>query len=622
MPIKLLDKIHSPQDLKSLTNEELEQLAVELRAKMIGTCSVQGGHLASSLGAVELIIALHYVLDCPNDRIVFDVGHQSYAHKLLTGRFENFDTLRTFDGISGFPKIDESPCDSHDAGHASDSISTALGYACARDINGSNETVVAFIGDASISGGMAFEALNQVASSGTKLIIVLNDNGMSISKNVGGIAASLAHSRLSKRYTSVRDSVEDAVASKGKLGKFLMDTGNAFKESFKQLVLPTGMFFEQLGITYVGPVDGHNIPTLIELFKETEEFDGPIIIHAVTTKGKGYKPAEKHPDVFHGIGAFDVKTGKSQKKTDCKTWTSIFSDELLRLANKNEDIVAITAAMTSGTGLDAFAKKYPKRFFDVGIAEEHAVTMASSLAMGGKIPVVAIYSTFLQRAYDQMMINVALQNQHVIFCLDRAGLVGEDGPTHHGSFDLSYLHTIPNMTVLAPSDEGELRRALNYAIDAQGPIAIRYPRGACVKEIQKDTKPFEERARLLHKGKDVAILCVGALASAALQACEILKEQGIYASIYDMRFVQPLDKEALQAAKCAKLVVTLEENSLSGGFGSSVLEEYADSFESPKVLRIGLPNKFIQQGSLQKLHELYGLDAAGIASKILEAYNK
>ncbi len=622
MPIKLLDKIHSPQDLKSLTNEELEQLAVELRAKMIGTCSLRGGHLASSLGAVELIVALHYVLDCPRDRIVFDVGHQSYAHKLLTGRFENFDTLRTFDGISGFPKIDESSYDSHDAGHASDSISTALGFACARDINGRNETVVAFIGDASISGGMAFEALNQVASSGTKLIIVLNDNGMSISKNVGGIAASLAHSRLSKRYTSVRDSVEDAVASKGKLGKFLMDTGNAFKESFKQLVLPTGMFFEQLGITYVGPVDGHNIPTLIELFKETKEFDGPIIIHAVTTKGKGYEPAEKHPDIFHGIGAFDVKTGKSQKKADCKTWTSIFSDELLRLANKNEDIVAITAAMTSGTGLDAFAKKYPKRFFDVGIAEEHAVTMASSLAMGGKIPVVAIYSTFLQRAYDQMMINVALQNQHVIFCLDRAGLVGEDGPTHHGSFDLSYLHTIPNMTVLAPSDEGELRHALNYAINAQGPIAIRYPRGACVEEIQENTKPFEEGARLLHEGKDVAILCVGALASTALQACEILKEQGIYTSLYDMRFVQPIDKEALQAAKCAKLVVTLEENSLAGGFGSSVLEEYADSLESPKVLRIGLPNKFIQQGSLQKLHELYGLDAAGIASKILEAYNK
>ena len=623
MPIQLLDKIESPQDIKALSFEELEQLALELRAKMIGTCSIKGGHLASSLGAVELIVALHYVIDAPKDKIVFDVGHQAYAHKLLTGRFRDFDTLRTLNGISGFPKIDESKFDSHDAGHASDSISTALGFACARDINGSDETIIAFIGDASISGGMSFEALNQVASKKTKLIIILNDNGMSISKNVGAIATSLAQARLSKRYTNVRDSVEDAVYSKGKLGKFLMDTGNAFKESFKQLVLPTGMFFEQLGLTYVGPVDGHNIQTLVDIFKETKEFDGPIIIHAVTTKGKGYKPAEQHPDVFHGVASFNIKSGKISKSKSSKTWTSVFGDELVQLAKKNKDIVAITAAMASGTGLNAFAKKYPNRFFDVGIAEEHAVTMASSLAMSGKIPIVAIYSTFLQRAYDQMMINVALQKQHVVFCLDRAGLVGEDGPTHHGTFDLSYLHTIPSMTVLAPSDEDELKAALDFAVNhLTGPVAIRYPRGACIAPIHESSTPFQDGARLLCEGCDVTILAIGSLASCAIDASKILKDHEISCAVWDMRFAQPLCKHALEQAAQTKLVVTLEENSLAGGFGSSVLEEYSNNLATPKILRIGLPNEFLQQGSLEQLYKLYGLDPDTIASKIMEAYNK
>ena len=655
MSTDLLDKINSPQDIKALDAAQLEQLAIELRAKMIGTCSVRGGHLASSLGAVELIIALHRVLDCPHDRIIFDVGHQAYAHKLLTGRNASFETLRTLDGISGFPKIEESPYDVHDSGHASDSISAALGYAYARDIDGSDETIVAFIGDASISGGMSFEALNQIASRNTKLIIVLNDNGMSISKNVGGMAASLAQARLSKRYINVRDSVEDAVSSKGKVGKFLMDTGNAFKESFKQLVLPSGMLFEQLGLTYVGPVNGHDIQTLEELFKETINFDGPIIIHAVTTKGKGYEPAEHHPDLFHGVGAFDVKSGKPFKpksKTE-KTWTSVFSEELVDAAKKNKDIVAITAAMSHGTGLSAFAKKYPKRFFDVGIAEEHAVTMAASLASAGKIPVVAIYSTFLQRAYDQIMINVALQKQHVVFCLDRAGLVGEDGPTHHGAFDISYLRSIPEMTILAPADEDELRSALHFAIDdVSGPVAIRYPRGSVVSSIQDCSNSFSTGARMLldgagitndgagvitnegmeiasggadvtSEGTEVAILSIGSCAQACLQAAKILASKNIFVAVWDMRFVKPLSKDVLEQVANKKLIVTVEENSLSCGFGSAVLEMYADlQIKHPQVLRLGLPDSFAPQGSLNDLHKLYGLDASGIAKSIVKALER
>lgn len=626
MPIRLLNKIHSPADIKDLSYDELDQLAFELRAKMIGTCSLQGGHLASSLGAVELIIALHRVLDCPHDRIIFDVGHQSYAHKLLTGRFNQFDSLRMLNGISGFPKITESPYDAHDAGHASDSISTALGYALARDMDGGDETIVAFIGDASLSGGMSFEALNQIASMHTKLIIVLNDNGMSISKNVGGIATSLAQARLSKTYTSVRDCVEDAVSSKGKVGKFLMDTGNAFKESFKQLVLPSGMLFEQLGITYIGPVDGHNISMLEELFTEMKDFDGPILVHAVTTKGKGYYPSELHPDVFHGIGPFNIETGKVKKTDSAKTWTSAFSDALINIAHENENVVAITAAMATGTGLDAFAQEFPDRFIDVGIAEEHAVTMASSLAMAGKVPVVAIYSTFLQRAYDQIMINVALQNQHVVFCLDRAGLVGEDGPTHHGSFDLSYLRTIPNMTILAPSDEKELVYALEYAIAAQGPIAIRYPRGSVIPSLNnsnQDEEAWSLKARLLyHSNADdhVALLGIGSMVQTALEVAKVLKTKGIFASVYDMRSVKPLDIALLQQLRDKQLVVTLEENSICGGFGSAVLEAFNESnFCMPRVLRLALPDSFIEQGSISELHHMHGLDVEGVTNSILKA---
>ncbi|MGN0959769.1 MAG: 1-deoxy-D-xylulose-5-phosphate synthase, partial [Coriobacteriales bacterium] len=478
MTASILDRIGSPADLKELSYPELEQLAQELRSEMVSAASVHGGHLAPSLGAVEIIMALHRVLDCPHDRIVFDVGHQAYAHKILTGRREAFKTLRTMGGISGFPKITESPYDSHNSGHASDALSTALGYALARDIDGENRTIAALVGDASFVGGMSLEALNEIGNSGTKVIIILNDNGMSISRSVGGFANFLGRARLDQRYISARDRIMDDLESRGRLGRLLAETGNAAKNATKQFLAPHGtMFFEGFGVTYVGPVDGHDLPNLEALIRDAREVEGPVLIHAVTTKGKGYGPAQERPDIFHGVGPFDVETGAKLSKGGAPSWTSVFSSELRAIAATDEDVVAITAAMPDGTGLSAFQKDYPRRFFDVGIAEENAVTMASSLAMAGKKPFVALYSTFAQRAFDQTLINVALQGQHVVFCLDRAGLVGEDGPTHHGAFDLSYMRLVPGMTVLAPSTDVELRSALRTAHALEGPVCVRYARG-------------------------------------------------------------------------------------------------------------------------------------------------
>lgn len=621
MTEKILDTIESPADLADLSYEQLNRLAFELRAEMIAATSLHGGHLAPSLGSVELIIALHRVLDCPRDRLVFDVGHQAYAHKLLTGRRKQFKTLRTYEGISGFPKITESAYDAHDSGHASDSLSTALGYALARDLDGSDATIAALIGDASFTGGMALEALNDIGRANTPLLIVLNDNGMSISPNVGGFSTYLAKVRMSDQYTQLRNHVEDAFNASGTLGRLLMRGGNAAKESFKQFVLPGATFLEGFGVTYIGPVDGHDIQTLEEILRDAKALEGPVVIHAVTMKGKGYGPAEKNPALFHGVGPFDIASGTPKPKSNANpTWTQVFSDELIKLAEDDPSIVAITAAMASGTGLSAFAKAYPERFFDVGIAEEHAVGMASSLALAGKKPVVAIYSTFMQRAIDQAIVNVGLQKAHVVFCLDRAGLVGDDGPTHHGVFDLVYLRMIPNMRILAPSNDEELRMALRCAMTLEGPVAIRYPRGSA-PVASGACEPWQEgHAVKVRDGADGALLALGRMVDVAREVAEVAARQGVELSIWDMRWAKPIDADALRDAAHTGHIFTLEDGVITGGFGSGVLELLSDMGESCPVRRFGIPDTFVTQGPVDKLFEVLGLDAESISAEVLAAY--
>lgn len=621
MTEKILDTIESPADLADLSYEQLNRLAFELRAEMIAATSLHGGHLAPSLGSVELIIALHRVLDCPRDRLVFDVGHQAYAHKLLTGRRKQFKTLRTYEGISGFPKITESAYDAHDSGHASDSLSTALGYALARDLDGSDATIAALIGDASFTGGMALEALNDIGRANTPLLIVLNDNGMSISPNVGGFSTYLAKVRMSDQYTQLRNHVEDAFNASGTLGRLLMRGGNAAKESFKQFVLPGATFLEGFGVTYIGPVDGHDIQTLEEILRDAKALEGPVVIHAVTMKGKGYGPAEKNPALFHGVGPFDIASGTPKPKSNANpTWTQVFSDELIKLAEDDSSIVAITAAMASGTGLSAFAKAYPERFFDVGIAEEHAVGMASSFALAGKKPVVAIYSTFMQRAIDQAIVNVGLQKAHVVFCLDRAGLVGDDGPTHHGVFDLVYLRMIPNMRILAPSNDEELRMALRCAMALEGPVAIRYPRGSA-PVASGACEPWQEgHAVKVRDGADGALLALGRMVDVACEVAEVAARQGVELSIWDMRWAKPIDADALRDAAHTGHIFTLEDGVITGGFGSGVLELLSDMGESCPVRRFGIPDTFVTQGPVDKLFEVLGLDAESISAEVLAAY--
>lgn len=620
MTDKILDTIESPADLKGLSYADLEQLAFEVRAEMIAATSLHGGHLAPSLGAVELIIALHRVLDCPKDRLVFDVGHQSYAHKLLTGRKSEFNTLRTFGGISGFPKITESAYDAHDSGHASDSLSTALGFALARDLDGDDATIAAIIGDASFTGGMALEALNDIGRANTPLIIVLNDNGMSISPNVGGFSAYLAKVRMSSGYTRLRNQVEDAFNSSGALGRLLMRSGNAAKESVKQIVLPGATFLEGFGVTYIGPVDGHDIRTLEKILSDAKELDGPVVIHAVTVKGRGYGPAEENPARFHGVGPFDIDTGKLKpKSSDDPTWTQVFSKELVSLAQEDPDIVAITAAMASGTGLEAFAAKFPNRFFDVGISEEHAVGMASSLALAGKTPVVAIYSTFLQRAFDQIVINVGLQKAHVVLCLDRAGLVGDDGPTHHGMFDLVYLRMVPGMRVLAPANDAELREGLRFAVDADGPVAIRYPRGTATKADASVPPLVEGQGVQLTQGDNGALLAVGRMVSVAREVAQRAEEEGVRLAVWDMRWVKPIDVDAVSKAARTGHVFTLEDGVVTGGFGSGVLETLSELGIQCPVTRFGIPDAYVTQGATDVLFSELGLDAESISASVIAA---
>ncbi len=614
---RILDAIESPADLKDLEVGQLEQLAAEIRTELIATVAETGGHLAPNLGVVELTLGLHRALDCPDDKIVWDVGHQSYVHKLITGRRDRFSTLRTYGGVCGFPKRTESPYDVHDTGHASTSISVALGMACARDAVGGSETVVAVIGDGSLTGGMAFEALNHLGHLQKRMIVLLNDNEMSISPNVGALSGYLARVRLDRRYRRLRDDVESALG-RTKIGAAMVAAGEAAKESVKQLLVP-GMLFEELGLKYVGPIDGHDISQVEKAIRLAKDVDGPVIVHVVTRKGKGYTPAENRPDTFHGISPFSIESGKVNGTDGPMSYTEAFGRALVAESEKDDRIVAITAAMPSGTGLAPFAVRFPDRFFDVGIAEEHAVGLAAGLASGGRVPVVAIYSTFMQRAYDQLIMDVALQGLHVVFCLDRAGLVGEDGPTHHGVFDMSFLRAVPGLSIMAPSNEAEMVHMLHTALKMGGPVAIRYPRGAG-EGVPLPTEPQVleiGRAEVRREGSGVAILGVGSMVGVAERTADLLAEDEIYPSVANMRWVKPIDLETVAWAAEHDLIVTIEENTGAGGLGGAVLEALSDLGSAASVLRLAVPDCFVTHGAMKQLLAEIGLTPEAARGAIL-----
>lgn len=614
---RLLDSIESPSELKPLDAGQLRQLAAEIREELIETVAATGGHLAPNLGVVELTLGLHRALECPADKIVWDVGHQSYVHKLVTGRREHFSSLRTYGGVCGFPKRSESPYDVHDAGHASNSISVALGLACARDLVGGDETVVAVIGDGALTGGMAFEALNQAGHLGTRLVILLNDNEMSIAPNVGAISSYLARVRLDRRYRRLRDDVESALG-KTKIGAAMVAAGEAAKESVKQLLVP-GMLFEELGIKYVGPIDGHDIQQVQNAITWAKQNDGPVIVHAVTRKGMGYAHAENRPETFHGISPFSIETGKVNGSGGAISYTEAFGTSLVREAAADERIVAITAAMPAGTGLTQFSETYPERFYDVGIAEQHALGLAAGLAHGGLIPVVAIYSTFMQRAFDQVIQDIALQDLHVVLALDRAGLVGEDGPTHHGVFDLTYLRTVPNLMIMAPADEAELANMLHTALKADGPVAIRYPRGKGAGVPLPEVPVVLEagRSEIRREGKDISLLAVGRMVGVAEQAAELLAADDVDAAVVNMRWVKPIDLEAVSSAAESRLIVVIEENSIVGGMGAAVLEALSDMGANAPVLRLAVPDCFVTHGATNRLLAEVGLTPDGVRGAVL-----
>ena len=628
-PDRILETITCPSSLKAMTPEQLDSLAAEIRERLIQTTSCTGGHLAPSLGVVELTIGIHRALDCPTDRLIWDVGHQAYPHKLLTGRCGVFDSLRTYGGISGFTKRHESEYDVHDSGHASDSLSIALGLALARDAKGGTEEIVAVIGDGSMTGGMAFEAMNYIGYKKLDMTIVLNDNEMSISKNVGAMASHLGRLRLSPRYVHTRDGVEKGMRGLGRFGGFIMRIGTDAKEGFKQVIFrklsvprkfaTTGSLFEALGITYVGPIDGHDIEAVQAAIEDSKRFDGPVLVHAVTRKGEGYEPALCSPDTFHGVGAFDIETGTSDAKGGPPSFTSVFSTALIEEAKHDDRIVAITAAMPAGTGVDKFAAEFPGRAFDVGIAEGQAVGMAAGLALGGMKPVVAIYSTFLQRAYDQVVVNVALQDLPVVIAVDRAGLVGEDGPTHHGVFDIAFLRTIPNLKILSPSNEADLSDALHTALADDGPVVVRYPRGTGTGvEIPADRtvwRPGEPLVR--RRGADAVVFAVGRMVGSALGAAEELEREGLSVGVVDVRWIKPFDLALVhEAAAAGSLVVTLEEGALAGGFGEGVVDGLAVAQGGCDVLNLGLSDEFQAHGATDLLLRDAGLDAAGVAASI------
>ena len=613
----VLEKINQPNDIKNISREELPVLAQEIRSFLIDKLSVTGGHLASNLGVLELTMALHLTFSLPRDKIVWDVGHQSYTHKILTGRREGFDSLRKLGGLSGFPKREESACDVFDTGHSSTSVSAALGIAQARDLAGDDYSVCAVIGDGSFTGGMVYEALNNASRLKTNFIIVLNDNGMSISENVGGLSSYLSTIRTNDTYTSLKRAAEDMLRHSGG-GEAAIRKIRGMKNNLKSILIP-GSFFEQLGITYFGPIDGYNIDRMITVFQNARKVRGAVVVHVLTQKGRGYKPAERMPARFHGTGPFDIETGLPAKKKTKADWSDIFSTVMCKEGKKTPNLCAVTAAMPDGTGLKRFRGMYPNRFFDVGIAEEHAVTFCAGLAVGGMIPVFAVYSSFLQRGFDQIVHDVCLQNLHVIFAIDRGGLVGADGETHQGIFDLSYLTMIPNISVLAPKNKWELADMLKWAVrKASGPVAIRYPRGCAYDGLEEFRAPIGYgKWEILYDESDICLLAVGSMVETAYEVRRMLKTEGANCSLVNCRFVRPLDEEVLlEAARSHDLIVTLEENVERGGFGSMVVSCLNDFGEHISVERIALPDAYIEAGSVDLLKKETALDVESIYKRI------
>lgn len=619
----MLEKIQKPNDIKKIPADQLPALAEEIREFIIESLSKTGGHLASNLGVVELTIAMHRVFDLPKDKLIWDVGHQSYTHKILTGRKDGFETLRREGGISGFPKRSESDCDVFDTGHSSTSISAGVGYVRARELKKENYSVVSIIGDGALTGGMAYEALNNATSLKSNFIIVLNDNEMSITENVGGMSSYLSGLRTASAYTDFKMDVTKALNRIPGIGPGMVDAMRKTKSSIKQIIIP-GMLFEDMGLTYLGPVDGHNIPQLIKIFQEAKRFEGPILVHVLTQKGRGYEPAMRHPARFHGAGPFDVKTGLPVGKSN-PTYTDVFSTVMRKMGDRRKDVAAVTAAMMTGVGLKRFSNMFPDRCFDVGIAEEHAVTFAAALSLGGITPVVAIYSSFLQRAYDQIMHDVCMQNLHVVFAIDRAGLVGYDGETHHGIFDLSYLGSMPNMTILAPKNLWELSDMIKFAVDYDGPIAVRYPRGEAYTGLKEFRAPIcLGKSEVIHEGSRVALLAVGSMVKMAEEVQKQLKERmDMDAALVNARFVKPIDEELLRSfADTYELVVTLEENVKDGGFGERVLA-FAEEEDLPfGVEIIALPDRFIPHGSVSYQMKQVGFTPEDICGRIEEYYRK
>lgn len=621
--MSLLDTINSPEDLKKLDRSQLPQIAEEIRKVIVEVVSRTGGHLASSLGAVELAIAIHYVFDVPEDKLIWDVGHQAYAHKLLTGRRDQFDSLRQHGGISGFTRRSESNYDAFSTGHSSTSISAGLGIACAKKIKNESSKVIAVIGDGSMTAGLAYEGLNQAGDThkDQDIIVILNDNDMSISQNVGALSSFLSRTFSARKLQELRKDLGAFLKWLPKIGDDVYQIAKRSEESFKTFVTP-GMLFEAFNFEYFGPIDGHRLSHLIDILNNIKHLNDPVLLHVTTKKGKGYRPAEENPVYFHGCGSFHIETGNGTcEYSAVPSYTDVFGKTMIELAARDERIVAVTAAMPEGTGLSAFAKQFPDRFFDVGIAEQHGVTFAAGLATEGLKPVVAVYSTFLQRGFDQIIHDVCLESLPVVFAIDRGGLVGEDGPTHHGLFDLAYLRSLPNMVVMAPGDENELRRMLLTAVDHDGPIAIRYPRGRGIgAEIEDPLQPLAiGRARVLREGGDLLLLAMGRCVDEALKAAEILDEKGVSATVVNSRFVKPLD-EALFVELAVKhtRIVTVEENVRQGGFGSAVLECLHDAECTGFTLkRIGLPDTFVEHGSPAALRSKYGLDADGIVKAAL-----
>ena len=616
----LLETIEKENDIKKIPLEQMPVLAQEIRDFLLESLSKTGGHLASNLGAVELTMALHYVFSLPKDKIIWDVGHQSYTHKILTGRKDGFKNLRQYGGLSGFPKREESPCDAYDTGHSSTSISAGVGYVCASKVSREEYHVVSVIGDGALTGGMAYEALNNAASLNKNFVIVLNDNKMSISENVGGISSYLSNLRTAESYTDLKSEVKKTLNKVPGIGPVMVQRIHKTKDSIKQLMIP-GMFFEDMGIKYLGPVNGHDCGRMIQVFQEAKKVNGPVLVHVQTEKGRGYEPARKHPARFHGTSAFNLEHGIPLKTGGKANYTDIFSTVMLKLADRVPNLVAWTAAMPDGTGLKRFRNRFPQRFFDVGIAEEHAVTCAAGMALGGMIPVVAIYSSFLQRAVDQIIEDVCLQNLHVIFAIDRAGLVGSDGETHQGCFDLSYLSMIPNMTVLAPKNKWELSDMLKFAVRYQGPIAIRYPRGEAYDGLEEYREPMVYgKSELIFEGEETALLSVGSMVETAVEVREKLKADKINATLVNARFIKPLDTKILdRLALKHKKIVTMEENVKNGGFGMAVSEYMQEYHPEVKVQVIALPDAFITHGNPKLLKAKAGIDADSIYGAIKEA---